>query len=200
MPMSFDPRRWDWVVVLCWLFAVASGICLVVALQGPFAVLTRHLYGGTLEKVAKAMSPEDFKEYSYTLFQSITELLHQPDWWVAIVIIIFSVCFPIAKLALLVWIISCKACDERVYMTLVKHLGWLGKWSMLDVFVLAMLVVTVRKLPGGSHLELQYGAYAFGISVLLAGVCSQLLQWDIRRTGDNADTGAAPRCPLPLAQ
>jgi hypothetical protein len=53
-------------------------------------------------------------------------------------------------------------------------------------------VVTVKQIPGGSSLQLQYGAYAFGISVILAGLCSQMLTWDIRKTGDNTADGVAP--------
>ena len=39
---------------------------------------------------------------------------------------------------------------------------------MLDVFVLAVLVVAVKGLPGGSRVLIEWGAAAFCASVLLS--------------------------------
>jgi paraquat-inducible protein A len=44
----------------------------------------------------------------------------------------------------------------------------LGKWSMLDVFVLAVLVIAVKGLPGDSKVVVEWGAAAFCASVLLS--------------------------------
>ena len=41
-----------------------------------------------------------------------------------------------------------------------------GKWSMLDVFVVAVLVVTV-KLGAIASVEARYGLYAFTVAVFL---------------------------------
>jgi paraquat-inducible protein A len=41
-----------------------------------------------------------------------------------------------------------------------------GKWSMLDVFVVAVLVVAV-KLGAIADVDMRYGLYAFAASVLL---------------------------------
>jgi len=41
-----------------------------------------------------------------------------------------------------------------------------GKWSMLDVFIVAVLVVAV-KLAAIVQVEMRYGLYAFAASVLL---------------------------------
>jgi paraquat-inducible protein A len=50
-----------------------------------------------------------------------------------------------------------------------KHLHWIeyfGKWSMLDVFVVAMLLVTI-KLGAVAKVEVHYGLFAFAVSVIL---------------------------------
>ncbi|MEE9447898.1 MAG: paraquat-inducible protein A, partial [Arenicellales bacterium] len=50
-----------------------------------------------------------------------------------------------------------------------RYLHWiqkLGKWSMLDVFVVAVLVVAV-KLRAIAEVQMHYGLYAFAVSVLL---------------------------------
>jgi paraquat-inducible protein A len=41
-----------------------------------------------------------------------------------------------------------------------------GKWSMLDVFVVAVLVVTV-KLGAIANVEMHYGLYFFSAAVIL---------------------------------
>ena len=50
-----------------------------------------------------------------------------------------------------------------------QYLHWMhlyGKWSMLDVFVVAILVVAV-KLGAIANVEMRYGLYAFAASVLI---------------------------------
>ena len=49
------------------------------------------------------------------------------------------------------------------------YLHWMhsfGKWSMLDVFVVAILVVSV-KLGAIASVEMRYGLYAFAAAVIL---------------------------------
>ena len=44
----------------------------------------------------------------------------------------------------------------------------LGKYSMLDVFVLAVIVIAVKGLPGGSKVILEMGVYFFGASIIMS--------------------------------
>jgi len=55
-----------------------------------------------------------------------------------------------------------------------RHLGWLAsysKWSMLDVFVVALLVVSV-KLGSLAEARVEVGIYAFAASVILTMLLS----------------------------
>jgi paraquat-inducible protein A len=55
-----------------------------------------------------------------------------------------------------------------------KHLKWLAtysKWSMLDVFVVALLVVSV-KLGALAQVNVELGIYAFAASVFLTMLVS----------------------------
>lgn len=55
-----------------------------------------------------------------------------------------------------------------------KHLRWLAtysKWSMLDVFVVALLVVTL-KLGAMAQAKVEFGIYAFASSVLITMLVS----------------------------
>jgi uncharacterized paraquat-inducible protein A len=60
----------------------------------------------------------------------------------------------------------------RFARRLVDHVG---KWGMLDVMVLALLVLTVKALPGDSELALRWGVWAFGGSVLLGLIASVII-------------------------
>ena len=56
----------------------------------------------------------------------------------------------------------------------------LGRWSMLDVFIAAVLVVTV-KLGALASANLEDGIYFFGMSILLAMIATNLVDYLARR-------------------
>jgi len=56
---------------------------------------------------------------------------------------------------------------------LLHGLGLLGKWSMLDVFVTAIIIVSI-KLGVLASAKAETGIYYFGISILLAMLVTNL--------------------------
>jgi paraquat-inducible protein A len=105
----------------------------------------------------------------------VWRLLRDGDFLVGGVILIFSVIFPAAKLIALA--VSWQA--ERGSAE--RHLGvleQLGKWSMLDVFVIAALVACFKGFPGGSHVQIEWGIYVFAASVVLSMLAMRSMkQW-----------------------
>lgn len=95
-----------------------------------------------------------------------------------LVIILFSAAFPSAKLAamLSLWMFRFRVDTEKRSM---QWLEILGKWSMLDVFVLATTI-------GAAHLRLlnrtttENGIYVFGLAILLSMLASILLRHKLR--------------------
>ena len=82
------------------------------------------------------------------------------------IIAVFSLLLPIVKLVLLFRLWNGGHHDRAHYR---KYLHWLaqyGKWSMLDVFVVALMVVIV-KLGAIGKVQVHFGLYAFAASVLL---------------------------------
>jgi paraquat-inducible protein A len=78
----------------------------------------------------------------------------------------FSVLFPILKLALLAALWNFAEHDGQRYR---KHLRWLaqyGKWSMLDVFVVAVLIAAAKS-GGVASIQARAGLYAFAAAVIL---------------------------------
>jgi paraquat-inducible protein A len=78
----------------------------------------------------------------------------------------FSVVLPILKLGVLYRLVSRNEAMQDRGRQLLHWMHLYGKWSMLDVFVVAVLVVAV-KLGAIVDVEMRYGLYAFAASVLL---------------------------------
>lgn len=72
------------------------------------------------------------------------ELIRDGDWFVGIIVFVFSVIFPLVKILLLLELSAVGLLHQR-------HRGWTyrimehaGKWSMMDVMLLAFLVMLVK--------------------------------------------------------
>lgn len=106
-----------------------------------------------------------------SLLSAIAQLWQQQEWGLVLLLGGFSVLFPILKLLLLFAIWNFENSSSRSHR---RHLDWLatyGKWSMLDVFVVALLVVTV-KLGALAQANVEFGLYAFAASVVLTMLVS----------------------------
>lgn len=117
---------------------------------------------------APIVTVEKFYFFSNTvsLLSVLQQLAQLEEWGLFILIGLFSVVFPLGKLLLLAIINNrVNPSDKQRH----KTLGWLAtysKWSMLDVFVVALLVVTV-KLGALAQAHVEIGIYMFAASVLL---------------------------------
>ncbi len=76
---------------------------------------------------------------------------------------------PIIKLGVLFRLLGSRASSSETLHRYLRLMHQYGKWSMLDVFVVALLVVAV-KLGAVASVETHYGLYAFGAAVLLTMV------------------------------
>ena len=83
-----------------------------------------------------------------------------------VIILLFSVVMPIIKLGVLFRLLGTTAGSSETLHRYLRLMHQYGKWSMLDVFVVALLVVAV-KLGAVATVEIHYGLYAFGSAVLL---------------------------------
>ncbi len=85
-------------------------------------------------------------------------------------IFLFSVVFPMVKLValLVLWFVKVAA---RRRVTILHWLSVLGKWSMLDVCVIAMVVVIV-KAGGLITAQARVGLYVFGLAIVASMLIS----------------------------
>lgn len=105
-------------------------------------------------------------ENTFSVFSGVVQLFNEGQIFLFIVISGFSILLPILKIIVLFILLSIKTANAG---RLDKYLYWMhlyGKWSMLDVFVVAVMVVTV-KLNAVASVEMRYGLYAFALAVIL---------------------------------
>jgi len=88
----------------------------------------------------------------------ILDLLHHGNWFVGSVLLLFSIVFPLAKIVLLLELSCLQLLGQRHKALTLRLMEELGKWSMLDVMLLALLVMLVKL---GSFVEFHLGPAVF---------------------------------------
>jgi paraquat-inducible protein A len=105
-------------------------------------------------------------ENTFSVLSGVIELLKEGKLFLFLLIAGFSIVLPVLKLWILYRLVSKSAATEKSVRKLLHWMHLYGKWSMLDVFVVAILVVAV-KLGAIADVEMRFGLYAFAASVLL---------------------------------
>ena len=108
-------------------------------------------------------------ENTFSIFSGLLQLLEEGRIFLFVIITLFSVVMPIIKLGVLFRLLGSPASSSETLQRYLRLMHQYGKWSMLDVFVVALLVVAV-KLGAVASVETHYGLYAFGSAVLLTMV------------------------------
>ena len=105
-------------------------------------------------------------ENHYSVFVGIVELAKGGDWLLSLILFFFSMVFPFAKLFSLATLWYRRMSGAERAKTL-HWLGILGRWSMLDVFVVAILIVAA-KLRDLTQVQPRPGLYLFGLAIILS--------------------------------
>ncbi|MEF8697883.1 MAG: paraquat-inducible protein A [Candidatus Accumulibacter sp. UW20] len=92
-----------------------------------------------------------FGAHTGTIMQGVIELWSPSSWPLAIVVFVASVTIPLGKLMALAYLLltvqrgSVKSSRQRV--RLYRMVKFIGRWSMLDVFVVTFVVALVQLKP-----------------------------------------------------
>ncbi|MDA0369789.1 MAG: paraquat-inducible protein A [Proteobacteria bacterium] len=122
---------------------------------------------------------------SYSILAFIHELFGQGNYVIGSAITVFSVIFPLLKLfqaARLWWFIDYRS--VRI-TTALSRLEMLGKWSMMDVFVVAIGIVVATSTQL-ANMTPRIGIYLFGMSVLVGMLAVGQMERLARRITDAA--------------
>jgi len=134
---------------------------------------------------------EKFYFFSNTvsLASALMSLLEKGYVLLFLIIFIFSIVFPLFKLSVIVFVWNSHAGNKVQH--LLKWIHRFGKWSMLDVFVVALMVVSI-KFEHLADMQIHYGLYLFLSSVLMsmliAAISIRFLENHVLLLSDSPDT------------
>jgi len=111
-----------------------------------------------------------FFSNTFSLVSGLRQLVANNQILIAFVVGLFSLCVPFVK-AVVIWIAASGDESRGQWLTVADRFG---KWSMLEVFIAALLIIAL-KLGPVVDTALHYGAFLLAASVLLSGLASQFL-------------------------
>ena len=99
------------------------------------------------------------------------ELLSHGNWLVGGIVLLFSVIFPLTKIVLLLELSLLEVLHRRHKAFTLRVMEHVGKWSMMDVMLLAFLVMLVKL---GNLVEFHFGpaVVAFVACVVMSMIAS----------------------------
>lgn len=126
---------------------------------------------------------------SDTIISGVVELVHLGMLPIAAVVFIASILVPTFKLVgiglLLYSIQRHQPMSARQRILMFRFIEWIGRWSMLDIFVIAILVALVN-FGSLASIEPGAGAVAFASVVILTMLAA--LTFDPRLIWDNTES------------
>ncbi len=132
---------------------IASTLAYVLGIFWPLMTIEKSIFGFK------------FSGETVSLVSGLAALFDKGDVFLFLIVFFFSIAFPVGKLVVLfrLWNhpYTADRCEE-----LAHRLAVFGKWSMLDVMVVGLVVVIV-KIRGMVAVNVHAGVYLFAVSVIL---------------------------------
>ena len=146
-PLITVHRRAGWTIVLMLL---TSLVLFVAGIFLPFTAVTKlWLF-----------------ENQISVFRGLIVLWTHGELFLFLILFVFTVCFPFVKINALLALWLHPGLTAQQAHSFYKFVSNLGKWSMLDVFVVAILVLTVKS-TGVANIKVGVGFFLFFFSVML---------------------------------
>lgn len=115
-----------------------------------------------------------------SVMSGLASLASANEWFLFAIIFLFTIVFPLVKLGVLTAVWWYRSEDDVRADRLLRWASSLGKWSMLDVFIVAILVVMLKTASVAS-MQVGIGVYLFTASVILTQFISIRLERRLRR-------------------
>ncbi len=120
-----------------------------------------------------------------TIMSGVLELLQSGSWPIAVLVFVASIVVPLLKiLALAIILYSAwrpSGRHRRQRSELFRLVEFIGRWSMLDIYAISLLVTLVQ-VQSFATVDVGWGAVAFGAVVVLtiaaAHTFDERLLWD----------------------
>jgi paraquat-inducible protein A len=125
-----------------------------------------------------------------TIMSGVISLAHQGSWPIALLVFFASIVVPLLKLValgeILIAVSRKRLKHARERSRLFRMVEFVGRWSMLDVFAMSLLVTLVQ-MQSLAFIEIRPGAWAFAAVVVLTMLAAQ--SFDERLIWDAHDRG-----------
>ncbi|WP_413560253.1 paraquat-inducible protein A [Bdellovibrio sp. HCB209] len=108
-----------------------------------------------------------------TIWEGIVTLSRAGSWGIALIVFLASILIPFLKLIILFYLsLTAHNTSHRRFKTrLYEIVEVIGRWSMLDIFLLAVLV-SIMKLGPWAHAEPGMGSWIFALVVIFTMLSS----------------------------
>ena len=135
--------------ILRWLL-LSTSLLLIAGFFAPMLTLTKMV----------------FISNSFSIVSGIWQLLQDGHFLLFVLVASFSIILPVAKIILLFNLLHPNTTEPARRKKLLHLMHEYGRWAMLDVMVVAVLIVT-GKMGALASIEIHPGLYIFGLAVLL---------------------------------
>jgi len=132
------------------LAITAAAVCLALGVSLPIIKLTKYVFWST----------------QHSLLTTVTFLIRQNQLFLGSTVLVFSILLPFLKLFYLVMLSTLPSEEIRRQGFRLRALEWLGKWSMHDVLVMALMIFFIKS-HGIYDAASLTGVYFFTASVVL---------------------------------
>ncbi|WP_243454128.1 paraquat-inducible protein A [Oceanisphaera pacifica] len=117
-----------------------------------------------------------------TILGGVLLFFKNGDWPIAIIILTASIIVPVSKMLALLWLCyivkqPASALSPLARVRLYRITEFIGRWSMVDVFVVAILVALIRN---GSLMSVEPGAGALSFTVVVVLTMLAAIMFDPR--------------------
>ena len=129
---------------------VAASVCLALGVSQPMIKLTRFVFWSS----------------EHSLITTVWVLIQENQLFLGITVLLFSIIFPVLKLFYLVVVSTLPAAEIQKLGFRLRALEWLGKWSMHDVLVMALMIFFIKS-QGVYDAASLTGVYFFTAAVIL---------------------------------
>lgn len=138
------------------VFTITALILFIPANFFPF--MTINMYG---------------RQNSSTVWGGVVSLIESGSWPIALIVFLASLVIPILKLLILFYLTAtAKNKTNQLFKTkLYRVIETIGRWSMLDIFLLAVLVA-IMKLGPWTYVQPEIGSLFFALVVVFTMLAS----------------------------
>ena len=140
---------------------LAAAFSFGLACMSPLLVIQPEL--GMVQPIVELFDADAVKDRQILLLESIWSLWSTGERILALVIGVCALLLPILKFQLLYF----EHAKSSIRVP-VKLRDMISKLAMAEVFLIALILVVIKEMPGGTEVQLAAGFYWFLTSVLIA--------------------------------